>query len=77
MNDEITPPPSENPPRRRPPAWAITLMTWLVGLLTFALGVGWIIYDHVVNFAEIPYFAIPLVLSVPVIVAVTFRNFWD
>jgi hypothetical protein len=26
---------------------------------------------------EVPYFAIPLVLTVPVIAAVAFRNMWD
>ena len=85
MSNEPPKPASQNPPpektdtahRRRPPAWALTLMTWLIGLLTFAAGVGWIIYNRVVNFAEVPYFAIPLVICVPVIVAVAFRNLWD
>ena len=42
------------------------------GILTFILGLAWLIYSYMVDL-EAPYFAIPLVFSVPVIVAVTIR----
>jgi hypothetical protein len=35
-----------------------------------------VIHSYIVD-REAPYFAIPLVFSVPVIVAVTIRSFWD
>jgi len=54
----------------------INVLTALVGIATLAAGVGWMVYNYLVNL-EIPYFAIPLVLTVPVIVAVAFRNCWD
>ena len=62
--------------RKRPPTWLLNLMTALVGIATLGLGVGWLIYSWKVDL-EVPYFAIPLVLCVPVIVAVAFRNIWD
>jgi len=62
--------------RKRPPTWVLNLLTALVGVLTLGIGVGWIIYSWKVDL-EIPYFAIPLVLCVPVIAAVAFRNIWD
>lgn len=62
--------------RKRPPTWVLNVLTALVGVLTLGLGVGWVIYSWKVDL-EIPYFAIPLVLCVPVIVAVAFRNIWD
>jgi len=62
--------------RKRPPTWLLNLLTALVGVLTLGIGVGWLIYSWKVDL-EIPYFAIPLVLCVPVIVAVAFRNIWD
>ena len=68
-----TPP---NNKRKRPPTWVLNTLTALVGILTLCIGVGWIIYSWKVDL-EIPYFAIPLVLCVPVIVAVAFRNIWD
>lgn len=68
--------PNKEPARKRPPLWVLNTMTALVGLLTLAAGVGWVIYKSVVDL-EIPYFAIPLVMCVPVIVAVAFRNIWD
>ncbi|SAK48454.1 hypothetical protein AWB75_01137 [Caballeronia catudaia] len=54
----------------------LNVLTALIGLATLVLGVGWLIYTWIVHL-EIPYFAIPLVLTVPVIVAVAFRNCWD
>nr|WP_322092640.1 hypothetical protein [Paraburkholderia bannensis] len=62
--------------RKPPPPWLLNTLTALVGILTLALGVGWLIRSWIVDM-EIPYFAIPLVMCVPVIVAVAFRNFWD
>jgi hypothetical protein len=38
--------------------------------------VSWLIYSWIVD-REAQYFAIPLVFSVPVIVAVAIRSFWD
>ena len=61
---------------RRLPPWALNTLTALVGLLVLGAGIGWIVYERVVNL-EIPYFGIPLVLCVPVIAAVAFRNYWD
>ena len=72
----MKPSPTKDPARKQPPAWLLNTLTALVGLITLGAGVGWIIYKWVVDL-EIPYFAIPLVMTVPVIVAVTFRNFWD
>jgi hypothetical protein len=48
----------------------------VVGLVTLAIGIGWLIYERVVNL-EVPYFAIPLVLTVPVIAAAAVRCIWD
>jgi hypothetical protein len=62
--------------RKRPPTWVLNLLTALVGILTLGIGVGWVVYSWLVD-REIQYFAIPLVLCVPVIVAVAFRNIWD
>ncbi|MBN3820260.1 hypothetical protein G3N57_28445 [Paraburkholderia sp. Se-20369] len=63
-------------PRRRPSTLMLNIVAVLVGLVTFAIGVGWLIYSWVVD-REAQYFAIPLVFSVPVIVAVAIRSFWD
>ncbi|MBN3853668.1 MULTISPECIES: hypothetical protein [unclassified Paraburkholderia] len=68
--------PKQESTRKRPPTWVLNTLTALVGILTLALGVGWLIRSWVVDM-EIPYFAIPLVLCVPVIAAVAFRNIWD
>ncbi|WP_323123054.1 hypothetical protein [Burkholderia alba] len=54
----------------------LNLVAILAGLVTFGLGAGWVIYSYIVD-REAPYFAIPLVFSVPVIVAVAVRSFWD
>ncbi|WP_414718632.1 hypothetical protein [Trinickia sp.] len=54
----------------------MNVLTALVGLATLAAGVGWLVYNWLVHL-EVPYFAIPLVLCMPVIVAVAFRNCWD
>lgn len=42
------------------------------GILTFVLGIAWLVYSYLVD-REAPYFAIPLVFSVPVIVTVAIR----
>ncbi|AET91221.1 MULTISPECIES: hypothetical protein [Caballeronia] len=70
-----TPSGKESPVKRMSPR-TLNVLTALIGLATLALGVGWLIYTWIVHL-EIPYFAIPLVLTVPVIVAVAFRNCWD
>jgi hypothetical protein len=72
----MTPVPNREPGRKPPPAWVLNTLTALVGILTLSAGIGWIVYEQVVN-RDIPYFAIPLVLCVPVIAAVAFRNLWD
>jgi hypothetical protein len=70
-----TPPRKEAAHKRISPRM-LNVLTALVGLATLALGVAWLIYSWNVDL-EVPYFAIPLVLTVPVIVAVAFRNCWD
>jgi hypothetical protein len=73
----MTPAPKKDEPKRkRPPTWVLNTLTALVGVLTLAAGIGWMVYNWIVNL-EIPYFAIPLILTVPVIAAVAFRNLWD
>jgi hypothetical protein len=62
--------------RRRPSNRVLNILTWLVALATLGAGVGWLVYSYYVDL-EVPYFAIPLVMCVPVIVAVAFRNIWD
>ncbi|MCP3705737.1 hypothetical protein M3I54_01810 [Paraburkholderia sp. CNPSo 3274] len=58
------------------PSALLNLLTALVGIATLGAGVGWLVYTWFVGL-EVPYFAIPLVLCVPVIAAVAFRNCWD
>lgn len=72
----MNPSPENKPARKPPPTWLLNTLTALVGVLTLALGIGWLVYKWVVDM-EVPYFAIPLVMCVPVIVAVAFRNIWD
>lgn len=77
LNAPMKPSPTEDKKKRkRPPTWLLNTLTALVGVFTLALGVGWLIRSWVVD-REMPYFAIPLVLCVPVIAAVAFRNMWD
>ncbi|CAM2193526.1 hypothetical protein PXJ20_10215 [Paraburkholderia sp. A1RI_3L] len=66
----------EERPRWRPSNLVLNILTVLVGLATLGAGIGWLVYSWVVDL-EVPYFAIPLVLSVPVIAAVAFRNCFD
>jgi hypothetical protein len=68
-------PKSKEPTPRRLSSTTLNVLTALIGVGTLALGIGWLVYSYFVDL-EVPYFAIPLVLSVPVIVAVTFRNFF-
>jgi uncharacterized membrane protein YcjF (UPF0283 family) len=69
-------PPEEEKPRKRLSKRMLNVLTALVGVATLAAGVGWLVYSWVVDL-EVPYFAIPLVLCMPVIVAVAFRNCFD
>jgi hypothetical protein len=62
--------------RKGPSKRTLNLLTALVGAGTLAAGVGWLVYSWKTDL-EVPYFAIPLVMCVPVIVAVAFRNCWD
>ncbi|MGN7981075.1 hypothetical protein [Burkholderia sp. 22313] len=62
--------------RRQPSKLVLNIAAVLVGLITFAIGVAWLIYSWIVD-RDAQYFAIPLVFSVPVIVAVAVRSFWD
>jgi Na+/glutamate symporter len=54
----------------------LNVLTALIGIVTLCAGIGWLIYTWIVDM-EVPYFAIPLVICVPVIAAAAFRNFWD
>ena len=67
---------SKEAPRKHLSKRSLNVLSALVGIVTLALGVGWLIYSWTVDL-EVPYFAIPLVLTVPVIAAVAFRNMWD
>jgi len=67
---------SKESSRRRLSKRSLNVLSALVGIGTLALGVGWLIYSWIVDL-EVPYCAIPLVLTVPVIAAVAFRNMWD
>ncbi|WP_414445638.1 hypothetical protein AB4851_20465 [Burkholderia sp. 22PA0099] len=69
-------PTDSDQPKRRPSIRTQNIIAVIAGLITFAAGAGWVIYSYVVD-REAPYFAIPLVFSVPVIVAVAIRSFWD
>ncbi|WP_179403898.1 hypothetical protein [Burkholderia guangdongensis] len=60
----------------RPSNLALNVIAIVAGLVTFAIGVGWLIYSWIVD-REAQYFAIPLVFSVPVIVAIAIRSLWD
>ncbi|NIE56062.1 MULTISPECIES: hypothetical protein [unclassified Burkholderia] len=64
------------PARRQPSKRIQNLIAVLAGLITFAIGAAWVIHSWIVD-REAQYFAIPLVFSVPVIVAVAIRSFWD
>ena len=72
----MKPAPNNEPKRKRPPTWVLNTLTALVGIATLGAGIGWLVYSWVVD-REMPYFAIPLILCVPVIAAVAFRNMWD
>jgi hypothetical protein len=71
-----TPPPKQEKTRRQPSPTMLNVLTALVGVGTLCAGIGWLVYSWFVDL-EVPYFAIPLVLCVPVIVAVAFRNMFD
>ncbi|HVW49684.1 MULTISPECIES: hypothetical protein [unclassified Trinickia] len=62
--------------RKGPSKRTLNVLTALVGVATLAAGIGWLVYSWITDL-EVPYFAIPMVLCVPVIAAVAFRNCWD
>ncbi|WP_454725001.1 MULTISPECIES: hypothetical protein [Cupriavidus] len=62
--------------QKRPSDRTLNVLSVLVGLATLALGIAWLLYKRYVDL-DLPYFAIPLVLTIPVIVAAAFRSFWD
>lgn len=55
------------------PPLALNLIAVAAGILTFCAGVAWVVYGWIVDH-DPHYFAIPLVFSVPVIVAVAIRS---
>jgi hypothetical protein len=57
--------------RKQPSHGVLLFWTFVVGIVVFLLGLAFLIYSGT------PIFAIPLVVSVPVIAAVAFRNMWD
>ena len=57
--------------KKGPSKRMVNVLSVLTGLATFVVEVAWVIY------AELPIFAIPFVICVPVIAAVAFRNCWD
>ncbi|MDF3832930.1 hypothetical protein P3W85_08210 [Cupriavidus basilensis] len=67
---------TKEPMRRRPSDRVLNVLSALIGLVTLAVGIGWLIYKRVVDL-DVPYFAIPLVLCLPVIVAAAFRAYWE
>lgn len=67
----MKPEPTEKRARKRPSNLVLNLLTVLVGLGVLAAGVAYLILN------DTPVFAIPLVVTVPVIAAVAFRNCWD
>ncbi|WP_070107842.1 hypothetical protein [Burkholderia plantarii] len=68
--------PTESDKPRRLSTRTLNLIAVLAGIITFAIGAGWVIYSYILD-REAPYFAIPLVFSVPVIVAIAIRSIWD
>jgi hypothetical protein len=71
-----TPSPKQEKTRWQPSPTMLNVLTALIGIGTLFAGIGWLVYSWFVDL-EVPYFAIPLVMCVPVIVAVAFRNLFD
>jgi hypothetical protein len=71
-----SPSPKEQKTRWKPSPTTLNILTALIGIGTLCAGIGWLVYSWYVDL-EVPYFAIPLVMCVPVIVAVAFRNMFD
>jgi len=67
---------SKEQTHRHPSDRALNAISALIGLATLAAGVGWLIYSWTVDL-EVPFFEIPLVITVPVIAAAAFRCLWD
>jgi uncharacterized membrane protein len=59
------------PRRRQPSDRTLKLLSVLVGLVVLAAGLIFLYVE------DVPIFAIPLVVTLPVIAAVAFRNCWD
>ena len=70
------PSPKEQKTRWKPSPTLLNVLTAFIGIGTLCAGIGWLVYSWYVDL-EVPYFAIPLVMCVPVIVAVAFRNMFD
>jgi hypothetical protein len=71
MEQAMKPEATEKRARKRPSNLVLNLLTVLVGLGVLAAGLAYLILN------DTPVFAIPLVVTVPVIAAVAFRNCWD
>ncbi len=67
----MKPPSTKERTRKRPSNRVLNILSVLVGLVTAAAGFAWLVYE------EVPVFAIPLVICVPVVAAVAFRNSWN
>jgi hypothetical protein len=62
-------------PRKGPPNRTLKWLSFLVAVCIFGLGIGVLVYDDLVNH-DVPMVAIPIVLAVPVVAAIVFRNIW-
>jgi hypothetical protein len=71
MERAMKPEPTEKRRRKRPSNFVLNCLTVLVGLGVLAVGLAYLIFN------DVPIFAIPLVVTVPVIAAVAFRNSFE
>ncbi len=67
----VKPDVAKKPPRKGPSDLTLKLLSILVGLGVLAAGLVFLYLE------DVPIFAIPLVVTLPVIAAVAFRNCWD
>jgi ABC-type Mn2+/Zn2+ transport system permease subunit len=72
MEQAVEPRSTKERSRKRPSNATLNCLSVLVGLCVAAVGLAYLIYSD-----DTPMFAIPLVMTVPVIAAVAFRNIWD